>query len=55
MIENIICECGNNEFWFQHGQARCCNCDNQYKEVGDGLVVKRLDKEKNEYTGWEKC
>jgi hypothetical protein len=31
MEESLICECGNQNFWFFWGYARCTKCFNEYK------------------------
>ena len=33
MDENLICECGNENFWFFWGYVRCTKCFNEYKRV----------------------
>jgi hypothetical protein len=31
MDESLVCECGNEEFWFFWSYARCTKCFNEYK------------------------
>ena len=33
MDESLICECGNENFWFFWSYARCTKCFNEYKKV----------------------
>lgn len=32
-MENFICECGNENFWFFWSYVRCTKCFNEYKET----------------------
>ena len=33
MEESLVCECGNEKFWFFWSYARCTKCFNEYKRT----------------------
>jgi len=60
MDKGIICECGNEKFWFFGSYVRCVKCLNEFKDTtiySDGIFVwmRRYNKETNSYhRNWEK-
>ena len=67
MDESLKCECGNEHFWYLWEYVRCPHCFNEYKQTikhfntdGDNVYVykenllRRFNKEENNYSNWEK-
>ena len=56
MDNSIICECGNDKFWWFGELLRCPKCFNEYKRTGNGKEywLRRFNKEENHYSeNWE--
>lgn len=58
MDEGVICECGNDTFWYFWNKVRCTKCFNEYKktelEGTPEFWMRRFNKIKNQYhNNWE--
>ncbi len=54
MDNSIICECGNDKFWWFGGHLRCPECFNEYEKIITEYWMRRFNKEENHYSeNWE--
>jgi len=43
MDKSVKCECGNNQFWYFGGYARCPKCLNEYKQTKEDRSYSDID------------
>lgn len=54
MDESIVCECGNDRFWWFGEFLRCPKCHNEFKGGRNELWMRRFNLETKSYgENWE--